>query len=73
MNFLTRLGQNWNISMFHYRNHGAAYGRCLVGLQTPQGSRRDLERALRKIDYRYWDETDNPAYTLYLQARQNQN
>ena len=73
LNFLTRLGQNWNISMFHYRNHGAAYGRCLVGLQTPQGSRRDLERALRKIDYRYWDETDNPAYTLYLQARQNQN
>ena len=73
LNFLTRLGQNWNISMFHYRNHGAAYGRCLVGLQTPQGSRRDLERALRKIDYRYWDETGNPAYTLYLQARQNQN
>ena len=71
LNFLTRLGQNWNISMFHYRNHGAAYGRCLVGLQTPQGSRRDLERALRKIDYRYWDETDNPAYTLYLQAHQN--
>ncbi|MCY4427289.1 MAG: threonine ammonia-lyase, biosynthetic [Halieaceae bacterium] len=72
LNFLTHLGQNWNISMFHYRNHGAAYGRCLVGLQTPPGSRRDLERALRKIDYRYWDETDNPAYTLYLQALRNQ-
>ncbi len=66
MNFLTHLGQDWNISMFHYRNHGAAYGRCLVGLEVRPGERRALEKVLKAIDYRYWHETDNPAYDLYL-------
>lgn len=64
--FLTGLGQRWNISMFHYRNHGAAYGRILVGVQVPPRERRAFEKVLDDIHYRYWDETDNPAYRLYL-------
>ena len=64
--FLSGLGQRWNISMFHYRNHGAAYGRILVGLQVPRGQRRELARALAEIDYPHWEETDNRAYQLYL-------
>lgn len=67
LNFLSHLGQKWNISMFHYRNHGAAYGRCLVGLQIESREKRALERVLKEIDYRYWRETDNPAYQLYLE------
>ena len=66
--FLTGLGQRWNISMFHYRNHGAAYGRILVGVQVPSAERRAFESVLDDIHYRYWDETDNPAYRLYLAA-----
>ncbi|MFK8047368.1 MAG: threonine ammonia-lyase, biosynthetic [Halioglobus sp.] len=71
LNFLNGLGQRWNISLFHYRNHGAAYGRILVGLQVPRGERKSLEAALAKINYRHWDETDNPAYQLYLAGGQN--
>jgi len=52
--------------MFHYRNHGAAYGRILVGVQVPPRERRAFEKVLDDIHYRYWDETDNPAYRLYL-------
>ncbi len=66
MNFLSHLGQRWNISMFHYRNHGAAYGRCLVGLQVQAAERSQLAKVLKEIDYRYWDETDNPAYGMFL-------
>ncbi|MEH6590331.1 MAG: threonine ammonia-lyase, biosynthetic [Halioglobus sp.] len=64
--FLNGLGQRWNISMFHYRNHGAAYGRILVGLQVPRDERKALALALDKINYRHWDETENRAYQLYL-------
>ena len=67
--FLSGLGQNWNISMFHYRNHGAAYGRILAGVQVPHGEKRAFERVLEEIGYRYWDETDNLAYALYLGQR----
>ena len=66
LKFLSGLGQRWNISMFHYRNHGAAYGRILVGVQLPRGERREFEAALERIDFRYWEETDNRAYQLYL-------
>lgn len=65
-NFLDKLGGRWNISMFHYRNHGAADGRVVAGLQVPAGERALLGQALDKIGYRYWDETDNPAYRLFL-------
>jgi threonine dehydratase len=71
LKFLNGLGQRWNISMFHYRNHGAAFGRILVGLQVPRGERKPLEEALDKINYRRWDETDNPAYQLYLGGRRS--
>ena len=66
LNFLTRLGQRWNISLFHYRSHGAAYGRVLVGLQVDPAEKADVLRALEGIHYRFWEETDNPAYRLYL-------
>ena len=65
-NFLSNLGGRWNISMFHYRNHGAADGRVVAGLQVPQDERHLLPAALDKIGYRYWDESDNPAYKLFL-------
>jgi threonine dehydratase len=66
MNFLTHLGHQWNISMFHYRNHGAAYGRVLVGLQVESADRKRLAEVFESTHYRFWEETDNPAYQLYL-------
>jgi threonine dehydratase len=66
LNFLRHLGHRWNISMFHYRNHGAAYGRVLVGLQVLPSERRELAKVLASVHYRFWDETDNPAYQIYL-------
>ena len=65
-NFLSKLGGRWNISMFHYRNHGAADGRVVAGLQVPEAERHLLPAALDAIGYPYWDETDNPAYRLFL-------
>ena len=59
LKFLSGVGDRWNISMFHYRNHGAAYGRILIGLQVPKGERRELLKTLDEINFRYWDETDN--------------
>jgi len=66
LDFLTRIGKSWNISLFHYRNHGAAYGRVLVGLQTPADERKELVSYMDKLGYRYWEETENPAYKLFL-------
>lgn len=66
MNFLTHLPADWNISLFHYRNHGAAYGRVLVGLQMPNGDRAHAEEHFDRIGYRYWKETDNTAYRLFM-------
>jgi threonine dehydratase len=66
LRFLSGLGQRWNITMFHYRNHGAAYGRILVGVQLPKGQRREFEQVLDKINFPYWEETTNRAYQLYL-------
>ncbi|WP_286240474.1 threonine ammonia-lyase, biosynthetic [Neptuniibacter halophilus] len=66
MNFLSKLGGKWNISMFHYRNHGAAYGRVLVGMQVPPAERPQVEQFLEEIGYNYWEETDNQAYQLFL-------
>jgi threonine dehydratase len=66
LDFLTRIGKRWNISLFHYRNHGAAYGRVLVGLQTPADERKELVSYMDKLGYRYWEESDNPAYKLFL-------
>ncbi len=66
LKFLTRLGERWNISLFHYRNHGAAYGRVLVGIQVPQNDKKRFQAFLDELGYVYWDETRNPAYTLFL-------
>ncbi|GLK87408.1 threonine ammonia-lyase, biosynthetic [Pseudomonas turukhanskensis] len=65
-NFLTKLGGRWNITMFHYRNHGAADGRVLAALQVPEDERHLVPAALEEIGYPYWDESDNPAYKLFL-------
>ena len=65
LNFLTGLGRRWNISLFHYRNHGAAYGRVLMGLQVPVDERPDCIQRLDQLGYRYWDETTNPACRIF--------
>ncbi len=70
LNFLTKLAGRWNISMFHYRNHGSAYGRVLVGMQVPKDERKAVKKLLDELSsdgaWRYWDETDNEAYKLFL-------
>ncbi len=66
LNFLNKLGERWNISMFHYRNHGAAYGRVAVGLQVPAEERSDVQAFLDEIGYYYKEETGNPAYEAFL-------
>ncbi len=66
MNFLNSMNHSWNISLFHYRNHGADYGRVLVGMQVPHHDKKALRTFLDKLGYRYWDESDNPAYRLFL-------
>ncbi len=66
LRFLNHMGQRWNISLFHYRNHGAAYGRVLVGIQVPPADREEFQHFLDGLGYPYWDENDNPAYTLFL-------
>ncbi|MDH5426219.1 MAG: threonine ammonia-lyase, biosynthetic [Gammaproteobacteria bacterium] len=68
LQFLTNIGKRWNISMFHYRNHGAGYGRVLVGMQVPKTERKLLAEFLEKTGYPYWDETDNPVYDLFLKG-----
>ena len=66
LQFLTHIGKRWNISLFHYRNHGAAYGRVLVGLQIPKSERKQFTADLNKLGYPFWEETENPAYKLFL-------
>lgn len=64
--FLTHLPQDWNISLFHYRNHGSAYGQVLVGIQLPEVDRDHAEGLFDDIGYRYWKESDNPAYHFFM-------
>jgi len=66
LTFLKKLGKRWNISMFHYRNHGAANGRVLVGLQAARSDKAELKTYLEELAYPYWDESNNPAYQLFL-------
>ena len=66
MRFLTSLHPNWNISIFHYRNHGADVGRIVVGVQVPPEESSDWQTFLDGLGYRYVDETENPAYRLFL-------
>ena len=66
LSFLEILQPEWNISLFHYRNHGAAYGRVLVGLQIPDRAWADFVRSLRQLGYQHREETENPAYSMFL-------
>ena len=66
LEFLTSMGKRWNISLFHYRNHGADYGRVLVGIQVPADSRKDFQRFLDDLGYGCWEESDSRAYHLFL-------
>jgi threonine dehydratase len=71
LKFLSGLGPSWNISMFHYRNHGAAYGRIFVGVQVRKSERKQFEQVLDRINFKYSEETHNRAYKLYLGSGQD--
>jgi threonine dehydratase len=60
------LGGRWNISLFHYRNHGAAFGKVLMGIQTTQAEQQVFQQCLDELDFTYSDETENPAYQLFF-------
>ena len=64
--FLGAMRSDWNISLFHYRNHGADYGRVLVGIQVPLREMREFRAFLKKLGYPHADETRNPAYRMFL-------
>lgn len=66
LNFLNSMGHNWNISLFHYRNHGADFGRVLVGIQVPDNDHASFDDFLSQLGYRYWNESNNIAYQLFL-------
>ncbi|MES9900293.1 MAG: threonine ammonia-lyase, biosynthetic [Sedimenticola sp.] len=65
LDFLSQMGKRWNISLFHYRNHGAAYGRVLVGVQIMRGEKSDFIQFLKGLGFSWKEETDNPAYRLF--------
>lgn len=66
LHFLMQLGERWNISLFHYRNHGAAYGRVLMGIQVLQEELDQFQEFLDALGIKYWNESDNPAYNIFL-------
>ncbi len=68
LDFLSGMTRGWNISLFHYRNHGAAYGRVLVGVQLDSKDQKAFEKFMRELGYTYHDETNNPAYKLFASA-----
>jgi threonine dehydratase len=66
MQFLDSMSRGWNISLFHYRNHGADYGRVLVGMQVPPSDHAGFQRFLGRLGYPHVEETGNPAYRMFL-------
>jgi threonine dehydratase len=66
LKFLQAIGSGWNISLFHYRNHGSDYGRVLAGIQVPAATQTDFFLHLNELQYEYTEETDNPAYGIFL-------
>ncbi len=64
--FLTSMSRGWNISLFHYRNHGADYGRVFAGMQVPPSDKKQFQAFLERVGYPYWNESGNPAYKLFL-------
>ncbi len=66
LDFLHAIGTDWNISLFHYRNHGSDYGRILAGIDVPDDETEELEAHLAKLGYPHWEESDNPAFAMFL-------
>ena len=66
LDFLNKMASDWNISLFHYRNHGADFGRVLVGMQVPPRDKKAFQKFLKSLGYEYAEETKNPAYRLFL-------
>jgi threonine dehydratase len=66
LNFLMKVGNRWNISLFHYRNHGSNFGRILMGFQVDRSDRKAFNAFLKSLKIPYWDETENEAYDLFL-------
>jgi len=66
LDFLNAIGTDWNISLFHYRNHGSDYGRILAGIDVPERDTGELEAHLADLGYAHWEESDNPAYRIFL-------
>src|SRR5690606_20760030 len=71
LRFLKAVGVRWNISLFHYRNHGSDYGRVLAGVQVPPEERARFAQHLDTLGSAYCDETDSPAYQLFLGPNQS--
>ncbi len=69
MDFLEAISDRWNITLFHYRNHGADHGKVLVGMQIPPGERAQANRTFKSLGYAFRDVTGNPAYRLFLGNR----
>lgn len=66
LDFLNAIGTDWNISLFHYRNHGSDHGRVLAGIDVPQSESDELESHLATLGYSHSEESGNPAYTMFL-------
>ncbi len=66
LDFLNAIGTDWNISLFHYRNHGSDHGRVLAGIDVPETDAGKLEAHLAELGYSHWEESNNPAYTMFL-------
>jgi threonine dehydratase len=66
LDFLNAIGNEWNITLFHYRNHGSDYGRILAGIDVPADETEQLEAHLAELGYAHWEESDNPAYAMFL-------
>ena len=68
LRFLQSIGARWNISLFHYRNHGSDHGRVLAGVQVAPESAGEFAQHLRELQYEYTEETSNPAYRMFLSS-----
>lgn len=66
MRFLSAMNADWNISLFHYRNQGADYGRILIGIQVPPSDKKQFRTFVAELGYPHWNESENPAYKLFL-------
>lgn len=71
--FLKAIGHRWNISLFHYRNHGSDYGRVLAGVQVPDAERAEFDQHLKDLGYPFEDESDNPVYRMFLAEEKRAN